>query len=295
LLNGKRAVRVFWAVSGYAMALIVDDEKRTALNALNRFPRLVLPVICLVLIAAAVEMVVKAVMGRNVELIFHMSKLYNIPKYYLKGGRVNVNTFGQMWTMHVQLYGSWCLYACHSLFKNTVHPSRVVAILAVLSACVNPKLNYVLIGYVLKNTRHNFTQIKYTNRGYVAAVASAIFFVGSLYFEHSYNPDFHLELVSYAGCASLFICVFLVDAVERIFDNRLAIYLGRISFELYVCHIVFLVWFRRIPLPWLVRQNEWVHVVMIVLTSFVWTITVQTRIHRTTDVAAKRIARFFYV
>ena len=54
-------------------------------------------------------------------------KLYNIPKYYLKGGRVNVNTFGQMWTMHVQLYGSWCLYACHSLFKNTVHPSRVVA------------------------------------------------------------------------------------------------------------------------------------------------------------------------
>jgi hypothetical protein len=115
--------------------------------------------------------------------------------YYMRGARdkhnechlepsaVPVFGFEQLWTMYAQLHGSWAAYLCHSLFKNAPRPERIVAAWFVLTMTVNPHLNYILIGYVLRFNQTHLSALKGTRKGNIVCAVATVVFFASLYGE----------------------------------------------------------------------------------------------------------------
>lgn len=292
-LNGPRAVKIFWMVSGYTIALSADDEKKQVTRALGRFPRLFLPASFTALLHSIIVGIVKMTTGTSVaEAASHVLGVQrDLFFYYTRGpdrGETTPFGFGQLWFMHAELYGSWAAYACHSLFKNAPRPEKIVAVLFVLTMFVDPHLNYILIGYALRFNQRKVSALRGTRNGNVSCAVAMVFFFGSLYGERSRHLPLEWELVSYVGATSFFICIFTSNAIETLFSNSFIGHIGSISFELYVCHVLFVRRFRE-DVRWFQTQHELVTVSSILIASFTWTILVQKYIHKLAVVVTRRL------
>ena len=298
-LNGPRAVKIFWMVSGYTIALSANNEEKQVTHALGRLPRLFLPASFTALLHSIIVGIVRMATGTSAgEATLHVLGVQrDLFLYYMRGSARGETTpfgFGQMWTMHAELYGSWAAYACHGLFKNAPRPERIVAVLFVLTMFVNPHLNYILIGYALRFNQGKVSALKGTREGNVLCAAATVVFFGSLYGEfideRSRNLPLEWELLSYVGATSFFLCIFTSTTIETLFSNVVTRYLGSISFELYVCHVLFVRRFRE-DVRWFKTQHELVTVIFILVASFAWAILVQRYIHKLADLVTSRIVK----
>ena len=292
-LNGKRAVEIFWCVSGYALAL-VNTRDRAVLAAIGRLPRLMLPVVFLGFVTSVVNFAMIFVSTqKDIADNFLLNKHRAFQCFECTGQDFN---WMHIWTMRVELYGSLALFFGHELLKNTEQPVRLVCAGAVLALYVEPKLNFILIGYVMCTwapPNQWFSKHYDTDVGTLVSGGSLIVFFGTLVansIDHSrFGPGW--QLVRYIGAASIFVCVLSTRKMERVFDNAVIGFIGRYSFELYISHYPIMQ--RCYDIPW-VKHHPVTMVPTLLALTFAWSLLVQRHVNAASLVLSKKNARSLY-
>jgi peptidoglycan/LPS O-acetylase OafA/YrhL len=296
VLNGHRAVDVFWAVSGYALALI-DTRERAALATIGRLPRLMLPVMFIGCVVSTVSFVTE------LEPLGFLRTQYRLMNCFLRGHNGGSNfdnvcgsSFTHIWTMSTAFYGSILLFVCHHLLSHTPRPERVAFAIAVITLYVRPNLNFFLIGYVTRYRKHCFEG---SDHAPLISAAAAVVFVVTQYASPLSGSGSVAGSVSgkavgrslarYLGVISAFVCVLATPRVERIFTNAVARFVGRYSFELYISHYPILKMLQK--WPWLVQFNPAFLVAVLLVATFAWSLLIQRHVNAATLRLSKWIAK----
>ena len=269
VFNGTRAVDVFWAVSGYALALI-DTQERAVITAVARLPRLMLPVMFLGCVMSTVSIATEL----KPMTYLHTQKM--ILDIFLLEGDGGYN-FVHIWTMSVEFYGSIALFACHHLFSHTPRPERVAVVIAALTFYARPNYNFFLIGYVMRHRTHWFEE---STKGSVISAAAAIVFFVTLYaspIDGRACAPYACALVRYIGVVSTFVCILASPRVERVFDNPVGRFVGRYSFELYIAHYPIVKKLQN--WSWLTQFHPSFLVVVALAASFAWALLIQRHVN----------------
>jgi peptidoglycan/LPS O-acetylase OafA/YrhL len=160
-----RAMDVFWAVSGYALAL-VDTREHAALAAVGRPPRLMLPVMFIGRVMSTVSI------ATELKPMTYLRTQKRIMDIFLLGGDGGYN-FVHILPLSVGFYGSVALFACHHLFSHTARPERVGAVIAAVTFYARHDYNFLFVGYAVRHHKHWFEG---TAHGPVISAAAAVVF-----------------------------------------------------------------------------------------------------------------------
>jgi len=269
VLNKKRAIDVLWAASGYALAMIVTQE-RAALTAVGRLPRLMLPVMFLGCVMSTVSI------ATELEPLTYLRTQKLILDIFLMGGDGGYN-FVHILPLSVGFYGSIALFALHRLFSNTAHPERIVTVIAAVTLYARPEYNFMLVGYAMRHHSHWFEN---NSHGPVTSAAAAVVFFVTLYAspldDRACDPH-ACALARYLGTASTFVCILSWKRVERVLNNHVGRFLGRYSFELYIAHYPIIKKLQN--WTWLTQYHSTLLLVVAMAASFAWALLIQRHVN----------------
>lgn len=279
VLNKDRAIDVFWAVSGYALAL-VDTRERAALTAIGRLPRLMLPVMFLGCVMSTVSI------ATELKPMTYLRTQKRIIDIFLLGGDGGYN-FVHILPLSIGFYGSVALFACHHLFSHTTRPERVGAVIAAITFCTRPEYNFILVGYAIRHHKHWFEG---TANGPVISAAAAVVFFVTLYaspLDGRACAPHACVLARYAGAASMFVCILAWPRVESLFDNPVGRFVGRYAFELYIVHYPIVKKLQN--WTWLTQFHSTLLLIVALAASFAWVLLIQRHVNN----AAQRLSKWF--
>jgi peptidoglycan/LPS O-acetylase OafA/YrhL len=246
--DGHFAVLLFFTTSGFSLASIEAPHK-VVLTALARFPRLSLPIFAAALCAWVVDP------RRSAKGFF--VNLYALPiSSVLPDGRLlvphvgSVGTFmfGQLWTMEIELIGSFCIFSW-TLAQPYLKKERRWHLLAAATLCIlisNPYVWFFVLGLVLRQVLL-VSGTDYHSHGVSIALSAPLYYLtrwcagegngggggggrlSNLWF-------FLLHLNSSVRIALLYHSVAGNARVRGFFENRVSQILGKISYSLYLTH-----------------------------------------------------------
>jgi peptidoglycan/LPS O-acetylase OafA/YrhL len=251
LIDGALAVYVFFVVSGFALSihfLETDNPRVVQALALRRYIRLGVPIFfaslasyLLLSFGLMVHQPAAAVLRANVAIIgldvtpslpgFLKFALYGVFFQY----RVPETYDPPLWSMSIELFGSFIVFAMLLLYPKT-WSGRIVVFGGFLVGCLatQPIYSCFLYGVLLAHisrlgvVRAFRTSLAATILGLALIAGVALF---SAYGRGLYNG----YSMSVAGCA--LVAAPVVSArIASFFSWRISRFLGRVSFSLYLTH-----------------------------------------------------------
>lgn len=231
LLDGRLAVWVFFAVSGFSLALI-RDERAVTRTALARWPRLAIPCLFHGLIATASEPRFAAVNIVGSVLLAFFPPSGTLPnnvahKDLMRLYQVSMDHNGHLWTMQYEITGSALVFFHTFTSRHATLPWWAAVVAAFLMYIFNPVFGYFLVGAAASRLWVE------CNKPVVTAVAVA-FLVGI-----EYVPVFNswvYSMLTIVQLASMFVVLATSPHARAALSCRLSTFMGRISFSLYLCH-----------------------------------------------------------
>ena len=269
-LNGGAAVSVFFVLSGFILSLpfAKDQDWSRILTALfKRWPRLaaLTTIACLfswvmIVLSHGDYQQAAAITGNH-----WMASHFNSPLHgrdvswvaALRSGLYGVFLFGDvhfdspLWTMRIELFGSFAIFfSAPVLFRIGRWPLRVAVIVALmLAAGLVPPLTFFsdfLVGAMLAML---YADRKFPDLSNGLAVVGGLAGVYLFCFSagpaaileaplKAILPDGNLAHFVWDASAAVIIIVLLGNPAARgIFSKRWAVWLGRLSFPLYLLHV----------------------------------------------------------
>jgi peptidoglycan/LPS O-acetylase OafA/YrhL len=252
--NGHLAVMIFFVLSGYVLTCRQLDPKNRnlALATTTRYFRLMFPIL---FTSSLVYLLLKNNLMFNLEVAtidvgysswlgsFYKfdSSLINVIKFSLVdvffGYNKDLSYNAVLWTMSVELFGSFLVFSYLAIFKTTnkVNWLFLFGIILILLA-VAPIYSCFLLGYALaefETTRYRLTQEqKYGGKHFEVfhlCLFSSVVVLSSLLRNSQLGTILLATLFVYCGLNSGYLRTF--------FSNRFAKFLGKISFPLYLVQI----------------------------------------------------------
>ena len=266
-IDGNFAVWLFWVMSAFVLSLrfhrCTEDTVRYSLltdATLRRYPRLVLPVLASVLFAWILH---HFGLMSNLKLAHLLGLEYDswLAKFYLFEPNViqalnsglwqsffdfsRSESYNRvLWTMEIELYGSFFLFAFLALFGK--HPSRVLIYIVTLlivfrlslywinafvfgtmicDMFVNHRAIYQALPDAFERQFNRLIQNTWTS---VVLLLPFIFLVG---LPNAFGV-FHLFLATI-----LTAYVVVSPLAEKLLSSKIPVFLGKISFGLYLAHL----------------------------------------------------------
>jgi len=268
-LNGGAAVAVFFVLSGFILSLPFAKDRRLSrilIAALKRWPRLA----ALTTVACLFAWALIHLSGHNYQTAAHkigtgwMATHGNAPlKHHnlswtaaLREGLVNVFTTGDvhfdspLWTMRIELFGSFAIFlAAPILFAIQSWPLRLALIFIVMvSAGGIYPYTYVsdfLIGTILAML-YAEDRLPFFTNPQAALLGLVALYLFSFTYEQKLLIDAPIKAIMPPGDTSHFIwdagAVLMIllllgnPFLRRIFSHSWAIWLGLLSFPIYLLH-----------------------------------------------------------
>lgn len=269
LYNGNFAVYVFFVLSGYVLTqgyFAGGDNAIISSGACRRYIRLAIPVLFSVLFA---YLFLKQGWLYNVRLSIAtgnpwLSSFWNFTPdlfgaihYALWDVFINSNQIYNpvLWTISSEFFGSLLVFALALLFGKL--RNRWIYYLLTAILCWNTNFLPFIIGLCLADLNNSPGLEKYRlgdKRPVSKAILIALLGVAVLFgsYPYSYGPnyasglwsllgsgDFNL-LTHTAGAALILYALLNSSLLQRIFGSKIPAYLGRISFSMYVTHLIIL-------------------------------------------------------
>lgn len=264
LWNGNFAVSIFFVLSGYVLSLGYFSRHDLALptrSALQRYPRLIIPVAVSVLIA---WLLLRMNSFSNISIAqvytkneFWFSNLWRIQpdlagaikeafvQTPFHGGTIEYNPI--LWTINLELFGSLLVFALLAVTGTLRNRIIIYALLCLL--LYKSHLTAFVVGTALADYRYSnyFRRLPVYAMLLLAAVA---LYAGSFHWMKFLPPGdwgvlnhmtgLPARLVYTGAAAILLLCVINRVQTEPSRFQRIGIWLGKISFSLYLLHLIFI-------------------------------------------------------
>ena len=261
--NGNFSVCMFFILSGYVLSYSFFNTKNSdvvIVSAVKRYFRLLGPVLASVIVA---YLLLKLDLFSNIEFCKKTGSTwlvgyYNfVPNFLdaLKQGLYKAFLYEEysynpiLWTMHLELLGSFFTFAFLVLFGKL--KKRYLIYTTLILIFLNTYYLAFLLGILLCDLKVNvFPYIKYTNSKIVLFVLLLV----SLFF--SSYPKIDVQNTIYGpleisrvvinsrlfyhiiGSFLLVYVLLCSQLLQKLFSNPLMKFLGRISFSLYAIHLI---------------------------------------------------------
>ena len=257
LSDGHLAVLVFFILSGYVLsaAHLETGKGKLALAAVARYFRLMLPILFTCLIA---YLLLKWGLMFHLNLpptptepyrwfqnFYHFdASLWNAIRFSTYDVFVKFNPKTSynaiLWTMHIELLGSFLIYGYLWLFRSTekVHWSLALAATAILLV-YKPFYACFLMGYLLAEINHKYAggDLFGIARSTFTSRHSDVFFVAIFFSAALLSTLFRdSDQLEFLYATALVFSVSQARPLKQFFTNPVSHYLGRISFPLYLIH-----------------------------------------------------------
>jgi peptidoglycan/LPS O-acetylase OafA/YrhL len=279
LWNGNFAVSVFFVLSGYVLSLgyfAHHDTLSPSRKALQRYPRLVLPAAASVFIA---WLLLRSNAFANISTAqiythndFWFTNLWNIhPDFgaaakeaFLQsafyGGTLEYNPV--LWTINMEFIGSMLVFALLALAGPLRFRFIIYAVLCLL--LYKSQLAAFITGVAIADYRHG-KYFRALPRAAAVALIAAALYAGSFHWMKFLKPG-EWGVLNYvtgttaqniytSGAAVLLLCAVNTTAPRAAIITRCGMWLGKISFGLYLLHLLLIGSFSCRFFQWLPDMN----------------------------------------
>lgn len=264
VIDGPFAVFIFFVLSGYVLSVSAfrSGLRRDAVDlALRRYPRLVIPIFCISALALAFML-----LGfmRNIEVgkiggSEWLSSFYGFPgsiddmlmfsfwRVFAGGPGNNYNS--SLWTMPFEMQGSMLIFAMLLIVGRSTW-ARLVghAVFLTVSCWLSSYIFAMAVGMALANLVQSGAHQHLRNSS--SGWCSWLLFAAGLC-SAAFRPDaYGLIWTSLSGAAILY-AVLLNSTLQQWLSSPLSRWMGKISFSLYLVHIVVICSFSSWLYLWL--------------------------------------------
>lgn len=255
--EGSLAVQVFFVLSGYALSVshLNPDRRRLALAVAARYFRLMIPIFVVAVITFAVfkaDLFFNDEAGGIAERYSGwISVFFKTPIDFFSVLRFSVydvffnydsnNTLNPpLWTMSYELLGSLIIYAYLLFFRSgdSVWWKTAILFMVVFAALQSYFLCF-MAGYLIAEINRRYPA--WSNNYWIAKISSISPFAFMLLFVVSYffRGSPHVIAGSVIAIGLVFFASYS-ESISRVLSNSISEFFGRISFPLYLIHVVVL-------------------------------------------------------
>ncbi len=257
LLDGPIAVYIFWFMTGYVISfkLFIGAGKEYLKNAFSkRYFRLLIPCLGTVFLA---YFLLKTGCMHNIEVAkllgtkeaSWMIDFYNFEPNFLNALKTGLwNTFFNfswedtynvsLWTMQPELYGSLFCFFLFGIFGTMPKRYFAYAIIIVLTFFIDSNLVGFLLGFLLCDIDYSDNKLKNINRQLENHFFSKWYYASFLFCLLIILAGSDVWNLSNILLSSLLVfTVMRSDFLKTIFQSRPLVWLGKISFSLYLLHV----------------------------------------------------------
>ncbi|MEI5668091.1 acyltransferase [Bosea sp. CCNWLW174] len=266
--NGSFAVSIFFVLSGYVLTrrfMTRDDVDSLRTGAAKRYLRLTIPVLASTLFAWALFAAGLMKNGLIAELgsagwpLIYYPQTLNFQAalaealfgtQFLHLAQFN----GPLWTIKIELMGSFVLFATYLFFGKKYFALNIAIYIAIVT-CIAPQSEYLFhyLAIFLGSAIHYVERgLKRSELMSVTLVLAGLF-LGSFDFSPFFSPLANVTLptppaplpsfevskrVFYHTFGAVFIVMGVIGSasVARLLASRIPVYLGRLSFAMYLLH-----------------------------------------------------------
>lgn len=248
--SGTGAVFVFFVLSGYVLTLsslkAVDQKKKLRESLIKRYPRLAIPALFSCLIFWGL-LQINIDLSRTSEW-FQSIKITPdfLDAFY--SGSIGAFIFGEnrynpvLWTMQIELLGSFIIYFTCYLHKTRFYKYMFLLASVFLSAQISGiaflgiisfMLGYFL--YLFKRSIPEFLSL--------SLLVFGLYLCGVHNNSDSYSVFFKFldsrtyNLLNFLGGFFIVVAALKSKAINKILDKKPLLYLGKLSFSIYLIHI----------------------------------------------------------
>ena len=246
---GCTGVELFFLISGFVIFLTLKKTRSGRSFVISRFAR-IYPTywVCVTITTAAIILWQFITYQPVVHpgLSVYLLNLTMLQAYF------NVNSIdGVYWTLTIELL--FYVFMWILLVSRTLHKIRVIGY-GVLLFCLlcllilkpvaptayNLLLPYcpVILYFPLFIAGITFYQIKFENAKTDGYLLVLLCLLAQMFFFHETHPEDRISLTAYAICLVLYFSMFILYARNKLgfIVNRVTLFLGRISYSLYLIH-----------------------------------------------------------
>ncbi|CAA0257823.1 acyltransferase [Acinetobacter baumannii] len=250
LYSGTGAVFIFFVLSGYVLTLsslkTTDYFKRFKISIVKRYPRLAIPALfsCLLMYLCLQVNVDVSKTAEAIQIIKIQPNLFDA----IYNGTVGAFATGDqrynraLWTMRIELIGSFIIYiACLLQYKPALR-HLFLLIIAIVSIKIPEQIQLGFYSFIIG---HYF----YFFRNKIPEVLSILIFILGLYFcgAHNNSASYSLfssylgektyEYLNFLGGILVVFAVLKSKIIDNILDKKPLIWLGKVSFAIYLVHL----------------------------------------------------------
>lgn len=250
LYSGTGAVFVFFVLSGYVLTLsslkTTDYKKRFFVSIIKRYPRLAIPALFSCLLMFLV-LQVNVDVSRIAEAMQKMKIEPNLFDAFYNGTIGAFATGDQrynraLWTMRIELIGSFIIYIACLLQYKPILRHLFLIVIAIVSLKIPEQIQLGFYSFIIG---HYF----YFFRNKIPEVVSVLIFILGLYFcgAHNNSASYSLfssflgektyEYLNFLGGILVVLAVLKSKFIDDILDKKPLIWLGKVSFAIYLIHL----------------------------------------------------------
>lgn len=251
-MDGALAVYIFFVLSGYVLSIGYFEKNDAGLLvslAIRRYPRLTIPVlasctIAFIIIQAGLMFNIPA---GNLAKSPWLESFYTFPAsltsllqfslsdVYIDSKAPSYNAV--LWTMQYELWGSLILLAALWCLRSM--PLRIVGYGVATAACwyfASPLFAFVLGGALAEATRRVRSAMNSSPRS-MATISWALLATGLL--AGMFRTGIFRSPIALSFIAAVILAAILMNVpMQRFLASRFSVFLGRISFPLYLTHLL---------------------------------------------------------
>ncbi|MBD3796818.1 MAG: acyltransferase [Campylobacterales bacterium] len=297
-IDGGLAVYIFWIMSGYAISIgffkrVGKEQEDYLIKAIEkRYFRLMLPVMVSVLLAWVLFtndlfFHKEAITYLKLQNVSVLNTFYNFEPSFtnaLKEGVFGaffnyngVESYNRvLWTMGPELFGSFIVFALLGVFnKHTLRWIFYIGLIVVFSLKIPPYAAF-LVGLLFADFDLNksalvprfyirYEKIIFTKTIIVfLLLPSALFFASHIYINGKIG-----SVVDLLAAAYITRLTFYNNHFSNLLSSKIGLFLGRISFGVYLVHVVVIVSFVSAIPVYFPDLNVWIILLLMLIVSVV--------------------------
>ncbi|WP_180127188.1 MULTISPECIES: acyltransferase [unclassified Acinetobacter] len=252
--SGSAAVFIFFVLSGYILSYAIlsksDIKKKLISMSLKRFPRLAIPA----LVSCVLAWIVTSFIDVNMSNISRWMATYGQDPFTffdaLYQGTIGAFIFGSvplngvLWTMQIELFGSFILFFLLYLYNINKKLFFIFsAILPIPTIIISSQFCFGIYSFIIGIYLFLYGN-KLSKHLTIPALIIGLYFAGVHNFSHSYN--FFIDILGSKSYTLLNIIagplivfgVLMNTKISNALDKKPLIYLGKLSFSIYLLHLV---------------------------------------------------------